>query len=715
MIDGLIYDPRKFKYQIRFPNMQLILLLRKIKRVFKKPPNVIIYLILKEFQKKTDRIFFSSRYCITDKRLLEIFNSASIDSLWMYLSKRPYFSNINFESSLFIDSNYKNEIVKLAQQAMSYNIDILGSGIRYLGPSVNWSKDQKTNFTWPNNYFSDIEYNNLDYPSDVKYPWELSRLQWVIPVGQAFLLTKDDKYSRFAKQVVLDWIHNNKCGYSVNWSCTMEAAIRIYTFTWLFHVFKESSTWIDDENFKSLFLKNIYYHCDFTQRYIERSDINGNHYTADASALCIGGSFWGDNVFGSKISKTGWNILTKEIFIQVYEDGVDFEGSVPYHRLVTELFLYPAIYRLKIGQNVDKMYLKKLMQMAEFSIAYCKPNNLCPTIGDADDARTLPFGHQEINDHSYLSTITGILTKSTYLINNSHASRMETFWIYGTKGLEYIDKHYQKLPACSAAFESSGYYVMKNDSDYVFIDCAEIGLSGRGGHGHNDCLSFELSLQGQSIIIDPGSPAYTGNYHLRNKYRSTLSHNTPMVDDVEMNSFIHPKYLWNLSYEAKPKVNQWIESVDSIFFSGSHNGYQKLADPVTIIRSLMLSKPFHSVSIYDEIKAESSHFLSIPLHFHPDVNILDIKASSFTIECNDCSFVVEWISDCSFILDITKYQSSPSYGILVDAFKAEWTANINKSSYLFINIKPLSVKVQMYDQFTAIKSLLLSGHKKCVL
>ena len=64
--------------------------------------------------------------------------------------------------------------------------------------------------------------------------------------------------------------------------------------------------------------------------------------------------------------------------------------------------------------------------------------------------------------------------------------------------------------------------------------------------------------------------------------------------------------------------------------------------------------------------------------------------------------------DCSFILDITKYQSSPSYGILVDAFKAEWTANINKSSYLFINIKPLSVKVQMYDQFTAIKSLLLS-------
>ena len=145
-----------------------LILFRKNKRVF-ETPNVIIYLILKEFQKTVHLLF---RYCITDKGL-EIFNSASIDSLWMYLSKRPYFSNINFESSLFIDSNYKNEIVKLAQQAMSYNIDTLGSGIRYLGPSVNWSKDQKTNFTWPNNCASDIEYNNFDYPSDVKYPWEL--------------------------------------------------------------------------------------------------------------------------------------------------------------------------------------------------------------------------------------------------------------------------------------------------------------------------------------------------------------------------------------------------------------------------------------------------------------------------------------------------------------------------------------------------------------
>ena len=152
--------------------MQLILLLRKIKRVFKKPPNVIIYLILKEFQKKTDRIFFSSRYCITDKRLLEIFNSLSIDSLWTYLSERPYFSNINFESSLFIDSNHKNEIVKLAQQAMSYNIDILGSGIRYVGPSVNWSKDHKTNFTFSTkDSFKSIKLFYMAYQSHLKKKW----------------------------------------------------------------------------------------------------------------------------------------------------------------------------------------------------------------------------------------------------------------------------------------------------------------------------------------------------------------------------------------------------------------------------------------------------------------------------------------------------------------------------------------------------------------
>ena len=39
----------------------------------------------------------------------------------------------------------------------------------------------------------------------------------------------------------------------------------------------------------------------------------------------------------------GVNGLEKCIKEQVYDDGVDFEGSIPYHRLVLELFAYSAL------------------------------------------------------------------------------------------------------------------------------------------------------------------------------------------------------------------------------------------------------------------------------------------------------------------------------------------------------------------------------------
>ena len=70
-----------------------------------------------------------------------------------------------------------------------------------------------------------------------------------------------------------------------------------------------------------------------------------------------------------------------------------------------------------------------------------------------------------------------------------------------------------------------------------FIDCGPIGLAGRGGHGHNDALSFEAWLEGAPLVIDRGSFVYTGSFEKRNEFRSTASHNTPSVDGEEINRF----------------------------------------------------------------------------------------------------------------------------------------------------------------------------------
>jgi hypothetical protein len=45
-----------------------------------------------------------------------------------------------------------------------------------------------------------------------------------------------------------------------------------------------------------------------------------------------------------------------------------------------------------------------------------------------------------------------------------------------------------------------------------------------GGHAHNDKLSFELCVDGEDIIVDPGSYIYALNPEMRNHFRCAASH-----------------------------------------------------------------------------------------------------------------------------------------------------------------------------------------------
>jgi len=66
-------------------------------------------------------------------------------------------------------------------------------------------------------YCRDIDYRNPERRSDVKFPWEVSRIQWLIPAGQAYLLTGNEIYARAVRQVIEQWIVANPYAYGVNW------------------------------------------------------------------------------------------------------------------------------------------------------------------------------------------------------------------------------------------------------------------------------------------------------------------------------------------------------------------------------------------------------------------------------------------------------------------------------------------------------------------
>ena len=83
--------------------------------------------------------------------------------------------------------------------------------------------------------------------------------------------------------------------------------------------------------------------------------------------------------------------IEAEMTTQVLEDGSDFESSVPYHRLVTELFLGAARVGQVSGEPFSPAFLDRLRRMLTFLSSVLRPDGLMPQFGDADDGRLHVF------------------------------------------------------------------------------------------------------------------------------------------------------------------------------------------------------------------------------------------------------------------------------------------------------------------------------------
>jgi hypothetical protein len=665
--------------------MRLLETARRAKRILGKPQGYLVERALQETAREADRWLAPLReWRLKGRRLLAMARVSSVDELWARLCERPFpawVHPIDAAELDRIDPGESLRILEAAQHACARRVDVLGTGPVVLGTPIDWARDYRVNMGWPSGFARSIDYVNRDRPSDIKIPWEISRLQWLIPAGQAYLLTGEERYAEAARDILLDWIAGNPLAYTVNWSCTMEAAIRLFTWTWLFHVFAGSQAW-NCRRFRIRFLSCLYLHGDFTRRHIEKADINGNHYTADLAGLVMAGHFFGDIGDGGLWRDIGWSGLQREIGRQVFSDGVDFEASVPYHRLVCELFLWPALFRQVGGDTVSKEYAQRLRAMAEFTAAYSRQDGTSPLWGDADDARALPFGGQRLGDHRYLVGLVAMAFDDDELASRFGGPRSELAWIFGLgRAAAFPDS--PSRPAPSTAFSGGGAYIMRHQGHHVFIDCGPIGLAGRGGHGHNDALSFEAQLHDAPLVIDRGSFVYTASFEKRNEFRSTASHNTPQINAAEINRF-DPNNLWNMQDDARAECTAWRSDAVEDVFVGRHFGYERLG--IIVERKIRLEKETGLLEILDTVEGQGSHKVSIPFHLAPSVSV-EFEGSEVRLRSAGREFSFTGQGD-GWSIGVEPSSVSPSYGVALPSQRLVWRRTGALPATLKVMIRP---------------------------
>ena len=88
-------------------------------------------------------------------------------------------------------------------------------------------------------------------------------------------------------------------------------------------------------------------------------------------------------------------------------------------------------------------------------------------------------------------------------------------------------------------YAGMGLYIFKSSHLYMTVRCGEVGQNGNGGHAHNDQLSLTLRIDGEDIIVDPGTYLYTPLPERRNEFRATAAHFTIQKEGMEQNPW-HP-------------------------------------------------------------------------------------------------------------------------------------------------------------------------------
>ncbi|HTO56427.1 MAG TPA: heparinase II/III-family protein, partial [Pseudomonadales bacterium] len=252
----------------------------------------------------------------------------------------------------------------------------------------------------------------------------------------------------------------------------------------------------------------------------------------------------------------------------------------------------------------------------------------------------------------------------------------ESFWTFGPDGLarfRAIDASQADAPTpSSAAFSDGGVYILRSADAHVVIDCAEVGMRGRGGHGHNDILSFELFLNGMNVVSDCGAYLYTASREWRNAFRSTAYHNGLQVDGEEVNRFISPDALWQLQYDAHP-IGATLERGPKVDrFCGSHDGYARLTAPVVHTRECVLDRDHPRVLVRDSLSGSGSHALTWRFHLDPAITPEgDGKNVRLTNGATEV-WLIPVEQATGMTLDVADGWISPSYGVRVPTKVLVW-------------------------------------------
>ncbi|MFM8569699.1 MAG: heparinase II/III family protein, partial [Candidatus Kapaibacterium sp.] len=495
--------------------------------------------------------------------------------------------------------------------------------------------------------------------ADPKNPWDVARIHHALQVALAYGIESDtarrDALAEDFRSRVLDFLSTNPPGYGINWTVAMEVAIRMANVLLAFHVFRLHGRTFDDA-FTDVLARGMAEHAEWVLEHHEWSEgMRGNHFFGNLAGLSVCAAFLGPCDLRDRIDVFVTRHLDAELLYQFHPDGSHFEASLAYHFFSAEMLAwsYACRYLRDPGHVPAPELQTRLRAVHAFSMAMCGSGGIVPQIGDNDTGRFLPLLPFHATDHDAARPLRRPdVVALTGLVADPTVSGLQDVLDTILRSWSTLASRPDAAGPVMIRADDFGIAVCRTSRCEWYLRAGSVGQYGRGGHAHNDQLSFVFLVDGREILTDPGTYTYTAVPTERNRFRSTSSHNTLVVDGAEQHGLprdLREGLFWICSDKAKGRMVR----AENGTWIGRHTGY---GAPHT--RTMEFGD--HDFRIIDE--CECAEPKRIVFHCHPDVRVE--HASDHVLVCHRDGIQVR-IESAGGVIACESSSYSPEYGVLV--------------------------------------------------
>jgi len=586
-------------------------------------------------------------------------------------------SSFNIDKSLLSDDNISISNTEI-DKILKGNFQLLGAELKSMPP--DWHIDEHSQKRWEVRFYESMNPLSTNKDNwDKKIPWEKSRLQFLIPLSRKYLLEKDKKLLRTIEIILNDWIDKNPPFYGINWSNSMEVGIRAINMIFCIQLLGG----VLNNRLMSKINKSLLFHLHYIEANPEIDfkikngfidTIRNNHFIFGCTGALYISSYFNYN---QKVTKY-ISLLENEVEYQFYEDGGNFEHSLPYHFFTFEAYVMVAFLNKIDKITLNKSFIDSIVKIANFTRSVIKPDGSIPKFGD-NDSGCIIWHHDLVQLHSkvHLVDLAAIVLDKNYLFWSLHPSEFSWICKMLLKGKPLSNNKKQNK---HLFYKDSGILISKNVGNYLGV---YIGPQNSrhltAGHAHNDCMSFELSINNNVVFTNRGTLTYA-DINNRNNARESSSHNVCVIDDHEINRIILDRP-FSMDYTLRPFIDNYENNGDLLNFTFSHNGFQDV-NIKKYNRTFSYNNKSGECLITDMIESKGKH--NIEWYFHTPNSDVSLNDSRVIITIINKKYYLS--SDNSFdSISIQETKLWPEYGVEVKGNVIRYKLNdfVRKNNYSF--------------------------------